>query len=229
MQQRVFVRGITHSSSLDDAMVAEAAQLRLERALASKTRLAIEQLELNQGDLVDFYRPPATKDESGWRGPAEVVEAPGPPIVIRWQGRHLQVRTQDLRRALVYFVYPLLAFENDDPQRTNATAVSSPTCGPGRSGCSGDTSGPDPLAMTTCGTPYYMSPERFCCASYAKEADLCGVGCVLWELITLRRPFDGAHLGALVRVAQPLGEQHVPLGRGLRRVRRLARRPLEQL
>ena len=61
-------------------MVEETAQLRLERALASKTRLATEQLELNQGDLVDFYRPPATKDESGWRGPAEVVEAPGPPI-----------------------------------------------------------------------------------------------------------------------------------------------------
>ena len=104
-------------------MIQEAAQLRLERALASKTRLATEQLELNQGDLVDFYRPPATKDESGWRGPAEIVEAPGPPIVIRWQGRHLQVRTQDLRRALVYFVYTLLAFENDDPQRTNATSV----------------------------------------------------------------------------------------------------------
>ena len=63
-------------------MVAESAQLRLERALASKTRLATEQLELNQGDLVDFYRPPATKDESGWRGPAEVVEASGPPIFI---------------------------------------------------------------------------------------------------------------------------------------------------
>ena len=104
-------------------MAQEAAQLRLERALASKARLANEQLELQQGDLVDFYRQPATKDESGWRGPAEVVEAPGPPIVIRWQGRHLQVRTQDLRRALVYFVYTLPAFVNDDPQRSNATSV----------------------------------------------------------------------------------------------------------
>ena len=65
-------------------MIQDAAQLRLERALASKTRLAAEQLELSQGDLVDFYRPPATKDESGWRGPATVVEAPGPPIVICW-------------------------------------------------------------------------------------------------------------------------------------------------
>ena len=71
------------------AMIQEAAQLRLERALASKTRLAAEQLELSQGDLVDFYRPPATKDESGWRGPAEVVQAPGPPIVFRWHVRHL--------------------------------------------------------------------------------------------------------------------------------------------
>ena len=104
-------------------MIQGAAQLRLERALTSNTRLATEKLELSQGDLVDFYRQPATKDESGWRGPAEVVEAPGPPIVIRWQGRHLQVRTQDLRRALVYFVFTLLAFQNDDPQRTNATAV----------------------------------------------------------------------------------------------------------
>ena len=107
----------------DGVGIQEAAQLRLERALASKTRLASEQLELSQGDLVDFYRQPATKDESGWRGPAEVFETPDPSIVIRWQGRHLQVRTQDLRRALVYFVFTLLASQNDDPQRTNATSV----------------------------------------------------------------------------------------------------------
>ena len=36
------------------AMVQESAQIRLERALASKTRLAIEQLELAPGDLVDL-------------------------------------------------------------------------------------------------------------------------------------------------------------------------------
>ena len=29
--------------------------------------LAIEQLELTPGDLVDFWRKLATKDESGWR------------------------------------------------------------------------------------------------------------------------------------------------------------------
>lgn len=59
------------------SMLQASAQQRLQRALASKTRLAVEQLELEPGDLVDWYRPPATKDESGWRGPA-VVSMPSP-------------------------------------------------------------------------------------------------------------------------------------------------------
>ena len=29
----------------------------------------------------------------------------------------------------------------------------------------------DIFASTTCGTPYYMSPERFECVSYSKESD----------------------------------------------------------
>ena len=96
------------------AMVQESAQMRLERALNSKTRLAVEQLELQPGDLVDFWRKPATKDESGWRGPARVVELgdkdgdESSATLVKWQGRTLLVRTQDLRRALVYLVH--LAF-----------------------------------------------------------------------------------------------------------------------
>ena len=88
--------------------------MRLERALSSKTRLAVEQLELQPGDLVDFWRKPATKDESGWRGPARVVELgdkdgdESSATLVKWQGRTLLVRTQDLRRALVYLVH--LAF-----------------------------------------------------------------------------------------------------------------------
>ena len=46
------------------AMVQETAQQRIERALQSNTRLAGEQLALEPGDLVDFWRKPATKDES---------------------------------------------------------------------------------------------------------------------------------------------------------------------
>ena len=97
-------------------MVQETAQQRIERALESKTRVAGEQLALKQGDLVDFWRKPATKDESGWRGPAPFIEPLGrnadastPAATVRWQGRDLQVRTQDIRRALIYCVMLICA------------------------------------------------------------------------------------------------------------------------
>ena len=97
--------------------------MRPERALNSRTRLAVEQLELEPGDLVDFWRKPATKDESGWRGPARVVE-PGyrgsedsSATIVQWQGRTLQVRTQDLRKALVYCaILALPTAELQDPR-----------------------------------------------------------------------------------------------------------------
>lgn len=109
-------------------MVQETAQLRIERALHSKTRLAVEQLEFEPGDLVDFWRNPATKDESGWRGPARVVE-PGDrggdessATTVQWQGSMLQVRTQDLRRALVYCA--LIAFPTAEAQYPRDLIVS---------------------------------------------------------------------------------------------------------
>eukprot|EP00973_Karenia_brevis_P017956 2467638-Karenia_brevis.AAC.1 len=61
-------------------MVELSAQDRMKRALGSKTRVAHEQLQLNVGDMVDYYRAPANKHESGWRGPAVVTEV-GPPAV----------------------------------------------------------------------------------------------------------------------------------------------------
>ena len=87
-----------------EGMVDLTAKQRMERALNSKTRLAHEQLALQQGDQVDFHREPSTKDESGWRGPATVVQI-GPPAVIKWQGKFVQARTQDLRRALVCLAF----------------------------------------------------------------------------------------------------------------------------
>ena len=53
------------------SMTQASAQQRWERALKSKTRMAIEQLELQPGDLIDFWRKPSTKDESGWKGPSD--------------------------------------------------------------------------------------------------------------------------------------------------------------
>ena len=94
-------------------MVQETAQMRLERALASKTRLAIQQLELEPGQLVAFWRKPATKDDSGWRGPATIIEV-GPPAVVQWQGSHVIDGAQDLRRALVYLVFLGMRFADPD-------------------------------------------------------------------------------------------------------------------
>lgn len=40
------------------------------------------------------------------------------------------------------------------------------------------------------GTPYYMAPEVCAGKKYDKKADVWSVGIVLYELITLQRPFD---------------------------------------
>jgi len=92
------------------SMLQASAQTRLQRALTSKTRVAAEQLELSPGDLVDWYRPPSTKDESGWRGPAVVVNSDSVPLTIKWQSQHINVRVQDLRRSLVHMVFFADAF-----------------------------------------------------------------------------------------------------------------------
>ena len=49
----------------------------------------------------------------------------------------------------------------------------------------------DGFAHTTCGTPETMSPEMVLGCPYDVKADTWAVGCVLYELMMLRRPFDG--------------------------------------
>ena len=80
------------------------AKQRMERALKCHIRRPHEAMQLSPGDQVDFYRTPASKDESGWRGLASVIEV-GPPATIKWQDRRIQVRTQDVRRALLYLMF----------------------------------------------------------------------------------------------------------------------------
>ena len=86
-------------------MVDLTARQRLDRALESKTRKPGEALELRSGDQVEFFRRAVSKDESGWRGPATYLDQDGGQHSIRWQGRHLTVRTQDIRRALAYLCF----------------------------------------------------------------------------------------------------------------------------
>ena len=46
----------------------------------------------------------------------------------------------------------------------------------------------DLLAKTTCGTPYYMSPEQVKAEAYSYPADVWAYACVMFEVITLNRP-----------------------------------------
>lgn len=44
--------------------------------------------------------------------------------------------------------------------------------------------------MTACGTPYFMSPEVCQGKPYDSKADVWAVGVILYELITMKKPFD---------------------------------------
>jgi serine/threonine protein kinase len=49
----------------------------------------------------------------------------------------------------------------------------------------------DEFANTSVGTPYYISPEVCKGHDYDYKADVWSLGCIIYELCTLRRPFDG--------------------------------------
>lgn len=50
------------------------------------------------------------------------------------------------------------------------------------------------LANTSLGTPYYLSPEVCLGQGYDSKSDMWMLGCILYELVTLRRPFEGENL-----------------------------------
>jgi len=54
------------------------------------------------------------------------------------------------------------------------------------------------LAHTCCGTPYYISPELCRGEAYDSKADMWALGCVIYELAGLKRPFSGPNLHAVV-------------------------------
>mmetsp|Transcript_24171 Transcript_24171/g.42950 ORF Transcript_24171/g.42950 Transcript_24171/m.42950 type:complete len:751 (-) Transcript_24171:32-2284(-) len=54
------------------------------------------------------------------------------------------------------------------------------------------------FAHTMVGTPYYLSPELCEEKPYNVKSDVWALGCVLYEMCTLRHPFDAQNQGALV-------------------------------
>ncbi|XP_030614424.1 serine/threonine-protein kinase Nek5 isoform X2 [Archocentrus centrarchus] len=54
------------------------------------------------------------------------------------------------------------------------------------------------LARTCVGTPYYLSPEICESRPYNNKTDIWSLGCVLYELCTLKHPFEASSLRQLV-------------------------------
>ncbi|CAG9325927.1 unnamed protein product [Blepharisma stoltei] len=54
------------------------------------------------------------------------------------------------------------------------------------------------FAHTTVGTPYYLSPELCEEKPYNVKSDVWALGCVLYEMCTLKHPFDANNQGALI-------------------------------
>jgi NIMA (never in mitosis gene a)-related kinase len=54
------------------------------------------------------------------------------------------------------------------------------------------------FAKTALGTPYYLSPEVCLGHRYDYKSDAWMLGCILYELCTLRRPFEGDSLNVIL-------------------------------
>ena len=55
------------------------------------------------------------------------------------------------------------------------------------------------FCKTPLGTPYFLSPEICSGKTYDYKSDVWMLGCVLYELMTLKRPFEGDNLPNLMR------------------------------
>ena len=52
--------------------------------------------------------------------------------------------------------------------------------------------------VTMCGTPYFLSPELCEGKNYNEKSDIWSVGVCLFQLLTLRQPFEAGNQGALI-------------------------------
>jgi NIMA (never in mitosis gene a)-related kinase 1/4/5 len=74
----------------------------------------------------------------------------------------------------------------------------------------------DELASTSVGTPYYIAPEVCRGEGYSYKADVWSLGCIVYELCSLRRPFEGENLATVInsiltKEQEPIAETYSDL------------------
>jgi NIMA (never in mitosis gene a)-related kinase len=67
------------------------------------------------------------------------------------------------------------------------------------------------LAYTQTGTPYYASPEVWREEPYSYKSDIWSLGCVLYEMCTLRPPFRAKSIEELYNKVQKGVFERVPM------------------
>ena len=93
----------------------------MQRAAKARKAPSSEDLQLEAGDLVGFYKPgKPPKDVPNWKGPATVASAAAPEtgnLTIQRQGRELSIKATDVRRAILSsYAVAFVATENDPAQ-----------------------------------------------------------------------------------------------------------------
>lgn len=54
------------------------------------------------------------------------------------------------------------------------------------------------MAKTSTGTPYYLPPEMCLGHSYGDKIDMWCLGCILYEMCALSRPFEAGNLNKVL-------------------------------
>ena len=102
-----------------EAIISATAKARMQRAEHSNTRVPAQAIDLQVGEAVDIWRQPSQKDLTGWRGPCTIVsthDLESGYIDVKWQGRVMSARMQDVRKSLSLFIG--LVDSGDQPIQT---------------------------------------------------------------------------------------------------------------
>ena len=88
------------------AMIQATSLAKMRRATQARSSVPGERL-FAEGGVVDYFRKPGSKDDTGWHGPGQVtkLQSERGTAVIRVQGRDLNCRFQDLRHTLFTMVW----------------------------------------------------------------------------------------------------------------------------